>query len=176
MVLIRSYPLLTPAAEVRPKSRGGRVGGNARQVWGSSEGSLGSSLSLEILLQGVDAFREQGQRDRPTKGKRLGKATAVQRIRGGPLCPTTRLCPGSSRAGGWGQATSHIQASRLRRTPRLTLGPSYHSYLMGGHSYLMGGLGWWILQVSGPATPYLDGLAQEWRAPLGVGEVCRHGG
>lgn len=59
---------------------------------------------------------------------------------------------------------------------RLALGPSYHSSLMGGHSYLMGGLGWWILQVSGPAAPYLDGLAQKWRAPLGVGEVCRHGG
>lgn len=29
--------------------------------------------------------------------------------------------------------------------PSLVLGPSYHSYLMGGHSYLMGGLGWWIL-------------------------------
>lgn len=33
-----------------------------------------------------------------------------------------------------------------------------------------------ILQISDPAAPYLDGLAQEGRAPLGVGEERRHGG
>ena len=32
------------------------------------------------------------------------------------------------------------------------------------------------MQLSDPAAPYLDGLAQEGRAPLGVGEECRHGG
>lgn len=68
------------------------------------------------------------------------------------------------------QAASHLQAPRLLSTPRLALHP------FCSHSYLRGGLGRWILQVSDPAAPYLDGLAQEWRAPLGVGEVCRHGG
>lgn len=47
--------------------------------------------------------------------------------------------------------------------------------MVGLNLDLLGGLGWWILQVSDPAAPYLDGLAQEW-TPLGVGKVCRHGG
>lgn len=75
-----------------------------------------------------------------------------------------------AKEGKWVGAASHIQAPRRLSTPRQALHPSY------SHSYLLGGLGWWILQVSDPAAPYLDGLAQEWRAPLGVEDVCRHGG
>lgn len=45
-----------------------------------------------------------------------------------------------------------------------------------GHSYLPSLLGQGILQVSDPAASYLDGLAQEGRAPRGVGEECLHGG
>lgn len=54
--------------------------------------------------------------------------------------------------------------------------PLLRGEVVGLNLDLRGGLGRWILQVSDPAAPYLDGLAQEWRAPLGVGEVCRHGG
>lgn len=92
-----------------------------------------------------------------------------QRILGRPLCPPTRVCPRPQRANGW-ESASHIQVSRLLSTPRLALHP------FCSHSYLLGGLGRWILRISDPAAPYLDGLAQEWSAPLGVGEVCRHGG
>lgn len=54
--------------------------------------------------------------------------------------------------------------------------PPRPALLPRGHSYLRSSLGLGILQVSDPAAPYLDGLAQEGGAPLGVGEECRHGG
>lgn len=61
-------------------------------------------------------------------------------------------------------------------TPRGRGAPPRPALLPRGHSYLRSSLGLGILQVSDPAAPYLDGLAQEGGAPLGVGEECRHGG
>lgn len=55
-------------------------------------------------------------------------------------------------------------------------GPLLRGEVVGWRLELLSGLGQGILQISDPAAPYLDGLAEEGRAPLGVGEGCRHGG